>query len=59
MSFETIETALPDPSDICMKCHSTWGDLLSFAMLMDLGASVWPSPLECDHEFDSKRGQVL
>ncbi len=54
MSLETIEKALPDPSDICVKCGRSWHRLMVLAMFVDAGAFVSPSPLKCDHEFDSE-----
>ena len=46
----TTET-MPNMKDICVKCHRSWERLMLLALLEDLGASVMPSPLDCDHEF--------
>ena len=47
---------LPDFKDVCVKCHRSLDRLLMMALLSDLGASVSPSVLDCDHEFKGKKG---
>ena len=45
----------------CKKCGYSLKRLMLMAMLMDCGASVSPSPLDCEHEFeeDSTDGKLL
>jgi hypothetical protein len=37
---------------ICKKCGKSLNQLLLLAMMMDCGAHVSPSPLDCKHEFE-------
>lgn len=37
---------------ICKKCNKSLKQLMCLAMLMDCGASVSPSPLDCEHDFE-------
>ncbi len=43
---------LPDLGAVCVKCGRSWQRLLVLAMLVDAGARVSPSPLDCDHSFE-------
>ena len=38
--------------DICKKCGKSLKQLMCLALLMDCGATVSPSPLDCEHEFE-------
>lgn len=42
---------LPKLSDTCSKCGTSFKRLVLLAMIVDCGASVHPSPLDCDHDF--------
>ena len=46
---ETV--SLPTFTDVCVKCHRTLERLTLLALLVDAGAHVMPSPLDCDHQF--------
>lgn len=37
--------------DRCKKCGESLRRLMLLAMIQDAGARVYPSALECDHEF--------
>ena len=54
MTEQTINITIPNPQDICTKCYRSWERLLLLAVLTDLGASVSPSPVDCEHEFAEK-----
>ncbi len=37
---------------ICKKCGKSLKQLICLALLMDCGAHVSPSPLDCEHEME-------
>ena len=39
----------------CKKCGETLRRLMLLAMMMDAGASVSPSPLDCEHDFEAEK----
>jgi len=46
-----------DVEMVCVMCHRSMKRLVILAMLMDAGAHVMPSPLECDHEFAKEEAE--
>lgn len=38
---------------ICRKCGKSFKQLAILAMMMDCGAIVIPSPLDCEHDFEN------
>ena len=54
MTDMAINITIPNPQDICTKCHRSWERLLLLAVLNDLVASISPSPVDCEHKFAEK-----
>ncbi len=38
----------------CNRCNRTLRELMLEAMAMEAGAKVYPSPLDCDHDFEDR-----